>query len=128
MSDDDSTGFTSRIRDQLGTRAIEPLVRAVRAEIHAARDEVAERARGARSGAVLLAVGALPAVVTLALAAAVVVVALFALTLPWWAAALVTFALFAVTSAVTVAVGLKGVRRGLPPLPADTVHDLSTRD
>lgn len=127
MSDDDSTGFTSRIRDQLGTRAIEPLVRAVRAEIHAARDEVAERARGARSGAVLLAVGALPAVVTLALAAAVVV-ALFALTLPWWAAALVTFALFAVTSAVTVAVGLKGVRRGLPPLPADTVHDLSTRD
>jgi len=129
MSADDEkqadAGFAGRFRDQLGTRAIEPFVKAVRTELRSARDEIAGRARDARSGVVMLAVGAVLAIVTVILLAGTAV-ALLALALPVWAAALITFAVFAVVTAVLVAVGLKGVTRGIPPVPADTVRNLTS--
>ncbi|ROS53885.1 phage holin family protein [Frigoribacterium sp. PhB118] len=127
-ADDDKqadSGFAGRFRDQLGSRAIEPIIKAVRAELRSARDEVAGRARDARSGVVFLAVGAVLAIVTVILLAGTAV-ALLALALPLWAAALITFAAFAIVTAVLVAVGLKGVKRGVPPVPVDTVKNLTS--
>ena len=120
-------GFAGRFRDQLGTRAIEPFVKAVRAELSSARDEIAGRARDARSGVVMLAVGAVLAIVTVILLAGTAV-ALLALAVPLWAAALIVFAVFAVVTAVLVAAGLWGVKRGVPPVPVDTVKNLTSSD
>lgn len=129
-SDDDKTtdqGFAGRFRDQLGTRAIEPFTKAVRAELRAARDEIGDRARDARSGVVLLVVGALFGVVTVILLAAAVV-ALLSLALPVWASTLIALGVFAVVTGIVVAVGLRGLRRGVPPLPTDTVKHLTSSD
>lgn len=128
MSADEKSGdasFAGRFRDQLGSRAVEPLVKAVRAELRSARDEITDRARGARTGAVLLASGVALGIVTVALLAGAVV-ALLALALPLWASALITFAVFAAVTAVVVALGLRGVRRGVPPVPSDTVRNLTS--
>ena len=59
---------------------------AVRGEIGKAKAEVADRARSARTGLVLVGVGAVLAVVTVGLLAAVVVVVALAVALPLWAA------------------------------------------
>jgi aquaporin Z len=56
--------------DQLASRAIEPIVRAVRTEIGKAKEEVADRARSARAGLVLVGVGAVFAAVTVGFAIA----------------------------------------------------------
>ena len=125
MSDDD-TRDAPRLRDQLSSRAIEPIVRAVRTEIGKAGREVADRARSARTGLVLVAVGAVLAVVTVGLLAAVVVTAI-AVALPLWAATLIAFGAFAVVSAIVVRVGVSAVSRGVPPVPKDTIAELGGR-
>ena len=125
MSDDD-TRDAPRLRDQLSSRAIEPIVRAVRTEIGKARREVADRARSARTGLVLVAVGAVLAVVTVGLLAAVVVTAI-AVALPLWAATLIAFGAFAVVSAIVVRVGVSAISRGVPPVPKDTIAELGGR-
>ncbi|GAA0966388.1 hypothetical protein GCM10009561_28120 [Frigoribacterium faeni] len=54
------------------------------------------------------------------------VVSVLSLTLPLWASALIAFAVFAAATAVVVAAGLRGVRRGVPPVPVDTVRNLAS--
>ena len=125
MSDDD-TRDAPRLRDQLSSRAIEPIVRAVRTEIGKAGREVADRARSARTGLVLVGVGAVLAVVTVGLLAAVVVTAI-AVALPLWAATLIAFGAFAVVSAIVVRVGVSAISRGVPPVPKDTIAELGGR-
>jgi len=129
MTDDSTpeTSFADRLRGQIGSKAIDPVIRAVRTEIGAARDEIAGRARDARTGIVLVVVGAVLALVTTTLIAAAGVVAL-ALVLPLWSATLVVFAVFAVVTALVLAAGLRGLKRGVPPVPRDTVRDLTRRD
>ncbi|KQR63906.1 phage holin family protein [Frigoribacterium sp. Leaf172] len=129
MTDDSTpeTSFADRLRGQIGSKAIDPVIRAVRTEIGAARDEITGRARDARTGIVLVVVGAVLALVTTTLIAAAGVVAL-ALVLPLWSATLVVFAVFAVVTALVLAAGLRGLKRGVPPVPRDTVRDLTRRD
>jgi tetrahydromethanopterin S-methyltransferase subunit C len=136
MSDEhtaDETRTGARLRDQLssradqlGSRAIEPIVKAVRGEIGKAKAEVADRARSARTGLVLVGVGAVLALVTVGLLAAVAVTAL-AVALPLWAATLIALAVFAIVTAVVLKVGVSALGRGVPPVPEDTIAELTSR-
>ena len=122
----DDTRTSPRLLEQLSSRAIEPIVRAVRTEIGRAKREVADRARSARTGIVLIAVGAVLALVTAGLLAAAVVAAV-AIALPLWAATLVALGVFGVASAVVVRVGIRAIGRGVPPVPKDTIAELGDR-
>ena len=122
----DDTRTSPRLLEQLSSRAIEPIVRAVRTEIGRAKREVADRARSARTGIVLIAVGAVLALVTAGLLAAAVVAAV-AIALPLWAATLVALGVFGIASTVVVRVGIRAIGRGVPPVPKDTIAELGDR-
>ena len=128
MTDDD-TSSTSRggwLGGSFAQKAVDPLLRAVRAEIDSAKREIGERARSARSGAIMLGAGVALALVSLGLLAAVIV-ALLLLALPLWAATLITLAVFGIATAVVVRVGLSRLSRGVPPVPTDTLHHARDR-
>lgn len=130
MTDDDTSSPSSSRGGWLGgsfaQKAVDPLLRAVRAEIDSAKREIGERARSARAGAVLLGAGIALTLVSLGLLAAVIV-ALLVLVLPLWAAALITLAVFAIATAVVVRLGLRKLSRGVPPVPSDTLHQARDR-
>jgi hypothetical protein len=116
MTDDDSSSRGGWLGGSFAQKAIDPLLRAMRAEIDSAKREIGERARSARSGAILLGAGVALALVSLGLLAAVIV-ALLLLALPLWAATLITLALF----------GIATGDRGVPPVPSDTLHHARDR-
>jgi len=120
MTDDDTSSRGGWFGGSFAQKAVDPLLRAVRAEIDSAKREIGERARSARTGAILLGIGVALALVSLGLLAATVV-ALLLLALPLWAATLITLALFAIATAVVVRVGLARLSRGVPPVPTDTL-------
>ena len=74
----------------------------------------------------LAAVGAVLAIVSLGLLATLAV-ALISLALPLWAAAAITLGVFAVAAAVSLVIGIRGVQRGIPPLPKDTFAHVRDR-
>ncbi|WIB59609.1 phage holin family protein [Curtobacterium sp. MCLR17_007] len=127
--DDQPTGrssFRDTVTAGLVQKALEPVLRAVRDEVASARREVSERASGAKNGLVLTGVAVAFALTTLVLLAGFVVT-LLALALPVWAAAGITFAGFAVITAILLAVGIRGIRRGIPPVPKDTLRSAKDR-
>ncbi len=126
MTDDDSSSRGGWLGGSFAQKAIDPLLRAVRAEIDSAKREIGERARSARSGAIMLGAGVALALVSLGLLAAVIV-ALLLLALPLWAATLITLALFGIATAVVVRVGIARLSRGVPPVPSDTRHPARDR-
>ncbi len=126
MTDDDSSSRGGWLGGSFAQKAIDPLLRAVRAEIDSAKREIGERARSARSGAIMLGAGVALALVSLGLLAAVIV-ALLLLALPLWAATLITLALFGIATAVVVRVGIARLSRGVPPVPSDTLHHARDR-
>ncbi len=107
-------------------KVVEPLLRAVREEIASARREIGARARSARTGLLLTGAAVAFALTTLVALAGFVVV-LLALVLPLWAAAGITVAVFAIVTAVLFVVGLRGIRRGVPPVPKDTIQAAKQR-
>jgi hypothetical protein len=119
MTDDDSSSRSGWLGGSFAQKAVDPLLRALRAEIDSAKREVGERARSARSGAILLGAGIALGLVALGLLAAVIV-ALLLLALPLWAATLITLVLFAGASALVVRLGLRRLSRGVP-VPTDTL-------
>ncbi|MFS2030696.1 MULTISPECIES: phage holin family protein [unclassified Curtobacterium] len=127
--DDTTTGKTS-FRDTvtagLVQKALEPVLRAVRDEVASARREIGDRVSGAKTGLVLTGVAVAFALTTLVLLAGFVVV-LLALVLPLWAATGITLVVFGVVTAVLAAVGIAGIRRGVPPVPSDTIHEVQER-
>lgn len=110
----------------IARKAIEPLVRVIHEEVASARREIGARIAGARTGVILLVVAALFAVLTLLLLSALAVV-LLALALPLWAAIAITLAGAFAISLVFFAVGLRLVRRGIPPVPHDTFDEIHDR-
>ncbi|MGN6406890.1 MAG: phage holin family protein [Curtobacterium sp.] len=127
--DDPTTGKPS-LRDTvtagLVQKALEPVLRAVRDEVASARHEIRDRVEGARTGLVLTGVAVAFALTTLVLLAGFVVV-LLALVLPLWAATGITLVVFGVVTAVLAVVGVRGIRRGVPPVPTDTIHEAKGR-
>ncbi|MDP4335080.1 phage holin family protein [Curtobacterium sp. A7_M15] len=126
---DGTTGKPS-LRDTvtagLVQKALEPVLRAVRDEVASARREIGDRVEGARTGLVLTGAAAAFALTTLVLLAGFVV-ALLALVLPLWAATGITLVVFGVVTAVLAVVGVRGIRRGVPPVPTDTIHEAKDR-
>lgn len=122
---DSKPSFRDTMTAGLVQKALEPVLRAVRDEVASARREVSERASGAKNGLVLTGVAVAFALTTL-IALAGFAVALLALALPLWAATGITFGAFAVITAVLLLVGIRGIRRGIPPVPKDTLR--SARD
>lgn len=127
--DDPTTGKPS-LRDTvtagLVQKALEPVLRAVRDEVASARREIGDRVEGARTGLVLTGVAVAFALTTLVLLAGFVVV-LLALVLPLWAATGITLVVFGIVTAVLAVVGVRGIRRGVPPVPTDTIHEAKGR-
>jgi hypothetical protein len=121
--DDAPTGrsFRDTLTAGLAQKALEPVLRAVRDEVASARREIGERASAARTGLVLTGVAVAFALTTL-VALAGFVVALLALALPMWAATGITVGAFAIVTAVLFVVGIRGIRRGVPPVPKDTIR------
>ncbi|MFT2690264.1 phage holin family protein [Clavibacter zhangzhiyongii] len=126
MTDDDSPSRGGWLGGSFAQKAVDPLLRAVRAEIDSAKREIGERARSARTGAILLGAGVALALVSLGLLATLVV-ALLLLALPLWASALIALALFALATAVVVRLGIARLSRGVPPVPTDTLHHARDR-
>ncbi|ROR30132.1 putative superfamily III holin-X [Curtobacterium sp. JUb34] len=128
--DDTTTSTKPSFRDTvtagLVQKALEPVLRAVRDEVASARREISERANGAKTGLVLTGAAVAFALTTLVLLAGLVV-ALLALALPVWAAIGITFVVFAVVTAILLVVGLRGIRRGVPPVPKDTIRAAKDR-
>jgi hypothetical protein len=116
-----SAGFASG----LVQKAIEPLLRVLRDEIASAKREVGNRVSGAKRGLVLTVVGAVVALVAVGLVAALGVT-LLVLVVPAWAAVAITLVVFLAAAAILLAVGIRGIGRGVPPLPKDTIADLHT--
>jgi uncharacterized membrane protein len=127
---DDTTTSRPSFRDTvtagLAQKALEPVLRAVRDEIASARREISERATSAKAGLLLTGVAVAFALTTLVVLAGFVV-ALLTLVLPVWAAAGITFAVFAIVTAVLLVLGLRGIRRGVPPVPSDTIRSAKDR-
>jgi hypothetical protein len=121
MTDDDSPSRGGWLGGSFAQKAVDPLLRAVRAEIDSAKREVGARLRSARSGAILLGAGIALGLVSLGLLAAVIV-ALLLIALPLWAATL-----FGIATAVVVRAGLSALSRGVPPVPSDTLHHARDR-
>ena len=127
--DDTPTGrpsFRDTVTAGLVQKALEPVLRAIREEVASARHEIGERANAARTGLVLAGVAVGFALTTLVLLAGLVV-ALLALALPVWAAVGITFVVFAVVTAVLGGAGLRGIKRGVPPVPTDTIREATAR-
>jgi hypothetical protein len=101
-------------------KTLDPLIRAVRQEVASARAEIGERISAAKTGVVLAVVGALLGVISLALVAALAV-ELLALILPLWAATAITLVVFLAATGILLFTGLRGIRRGIPPVPTDTL-------
>ncbi|MBT1679265.1 phage holin family protein [Curtobacterium aurantiacum] len=118
--------FRDTVTAGLVQKALEPVLRAVREEVAAARREIGERASGAKTGLVLTGVAVAFALTTL-VALAGFAVALLALVLPLWAATGITFVVFAIVTAILFVVGLRGIRRGVPPVPKDTIQAAKQR-
>lgn len=127
--DDTTTGkpsFRDTVTAGLVQKALEPVLRAVRDEVASARREIGDRVSGAKTGLVLTGVAVAFALTTLVLLAGFVVV-LLALVLPLWAATGITLVVFGVVTAILAAVGIAGIRRGVPPVPSDTIHEVQER-
>ncbi|OII22950.1 phage holin family protein [Curtobacterium sp. MCBA15_013] len=127
--DDTTTGkpsFRDTVTAGLVQKALEPVLRAVRDEVASARREIGDRVNGAKTGLVLTGVAVAFALTTLVLLAGFVVV-LLALVLPLWAATGITLVVFGVVTAVLAVVGIAGIRRGVPPVPSDTIHEVQER-
>jgi len=127
--DDTTTGkpsFRDTVTAGLVQKALEPVLRAVRDEVASARREIGDRVSGAKTGLVLTGVAVAFTLTTLVLLAGFVVV-LLALVLPLWAATGITLVVFGVVTAVLAVVGIAGIRRGVPPVPSDTIHEVQER-
>ncbi len=116
----DSETSTTAPAGGFGRKLVDPIIRAVKAELSSARREIIERVKTVRTGLILVAAGTVVGVVTVALLATVAI-GLLALVLPVWAASLIIFVVFGAVSGILASVGLRMLRRGLPPTPSDTL-------
>jgi ABC-type amino acid transport system permease subunit len=95
----------------------------VRAEVGVIRAELEEKLRRLAVGAALVAVAGVLGLVVLGAATATAIIAL-ANVLATWLAALIVTAVFAVFAGIALLVGLKILRRGVPPAPRESVGSI----
>jgi hypothetical protein len=95
----------------------------VRAEVGVIRAELEEKLRRLAVGAALVAVAGILGMVVLGAATATAIIAL-ANVLSTWLAALIVTAVFAVVAGIVLLVGVKILRRGVPPAPTESVGSI----
>jgi hypothetical protein len=95
----------------------------VRAEVGVIRAELEEKLRRLAVGAALVAVAGILGMVVLGAATATAIIAL-ANVLSTWLAALIVTAVFAVVAGIALLVGVKVLRRGVPPAPTESVGSI----
>jgi uncharacterized membrane protein YqjE len=114
------TELSGRSTTELVRRATEQMTTLVRSELQLAKAELAEKGKRAGTGVGLFGGAGVVALYGLGVLIAAGVLAL-ALVLPAWAAALIVAGLLFVIAAVLVLVGRASLRKGLPPVPEQTV-------
>ncbi len=95
----------------------------VRAEIQAAKDEIAGKLKAAGIGAGLLVGAGLFALFALMVLIAAAVLGL-ATVLPGWAAALIVGGALLLIAAIIALIGISALKRGVPPMPTDTMDSV----
>jgi Putative Actinobacterial Holin-X, holin superfamily III len=97
--------------------------RLVRAEVGVVRAELEEKVRRLAVGAALVVLGGVLGLLMLGAATATAIVAL-ANVLATWLAALIVTVVLAVVAGVALLVGVKIMRRGVPPAPTESVDSI----
>jgi uncharacterized membrane protein YqjE len=123
--------MTTTQEDQRDRRSIRELVDQlsddvrglVRAEVSVLRAELEEKVRRLAVGAGLVAVAGVFGLIALGAATATAIIAL-ANVLPTWLAALIVTLVAGLLAAVALLVGVKMLRRGIPPAPTDSVDQI----
>jgi uncharacterized membrane protein YqjE len=105
--------------DKLSTDARE----LVRAEVGLARAELEEKARRLAAGGALVGAAAVLGLVALGALAATAIIALSNVVSTWLAALIVTVVV-GVLAGILLLVGLKLLRRGVPPAPTESVDQM----
>jgi hypothetical protein len=95
----------------------------VRAEVSVIRAELEEKGRRLAIGVALVAVAGVLGLVVLGAATATAIIAL-ANVLATWLAALIVTAVVAVAAGIVLLVGMKVLRRGVPPAPTESVDSI----
>ncbi len=95
----------------------------VRAEIASLKAEIAEKAKAAGIGiGLLVGAGVFAFFAALVLIAAAVLA--LALVLPVWASALIIGVVLLTIAGIIAAVGVRALKRGMPPTPTDTLESV----
>ena len=105
--------------DKLSTDARE----LVRAEVGLARAELEEKARRLAAGGALVGAAAVLGLVALGALAATAIIALSNVVSTWLAALIVTVVV-GVLAGILLLVGIKLLRRGVPPAPTESVDQM----
>ena len=105
--------------DKLSTDARE----LVRAEVGLARAELEEKARRLAAGGALVGAAAVLGLVALGALAATAIIALSNVVSTWLAALIVTVVV-GVLAGILLLVGIKLLRRGVPPTPTESVDQM----
>jgi hypothetical protein len=95
----------------------------VRAEVSVIRAELEEKVRRLAVGAALVAVAGVLGLVALGAATATAIIALANVLATWLAALIVTVA-FAFVARIVLLIGVKILRRGVPPAPTESVDSI----
>jgi hypothetical protein len=95
----------------------------VRAEVSVIRAELEEKVRRLAVGAALVAVAGVLGLVALGAATATAIIVL-ANVLATWLAALIVTAAFAFVAGIVLLIGVKILRRGVPPAPTESVDSI----
>jgi len=95
----------------------------VRAEVGLARAELEEKARRLAAGAALVGGGAVLGLVALGALTATAIIALSNVVSTWLAALIVT-AVAGLLAGILLLVGVKLLRRGVPPAPTESVDQM----
>ncbi|WP_168914697.1 phage holin family protein [Microcella flavibacter] len=95
----------------------------VRAEIQAAKDEIAGKLKAAGIGVGLLVGAGLFALFALMVLLAAAVLGL-ATVLPAWAAALIVGGALLLIAVIIALIGVSALKRGVPPMPTDTMDSV----
>jgi tetrahydromethanopterin S-methyltransferase subunit C len=93
----------------------------IRQELNLAKAEIAQKAKNAGVGLGLMGAAYVFLRLTIATATAAAILAL-AIPLPAWAAALIVTILWLVIALVLILIGRSQLKRGLPPVPQQTIE------
>lgn len=122
-STEDRPNLRDRSLGSLIGRLPELISRLIRGEIQLAKQEMTTKLKSAGVGVGLLVGAAILAIIFLQILLAAATIAL-SLVLPAWASALIVGGVVLIIVIVLALVGLKALKTGVPPVPAEAVENV----